>query len=626
MNKIMKKILYIGFVLLFGVVTSCNEDFLEKPPLGQVGEDQLANASGIDALLVAAYSVVDGVQGITTWDAAGSNYVYGSITSDDAYKGTDESDQVPQTNIERYVAAPSEGYFNNKWRVSYDGVSRCNDVIRIAAQALEAGSITQLEHDQAVAEAKALRAHFHFENKIVFGNIPYIDELVGTSDGPAFSEVGNVDESGNYIDAWPMIEKDLLDAIAALPTTRSQPGRIHRWAAQAMLARAYMHWQGRAINGVDQTTAPGWDKPKALCDLLLAPAAPFSLVNSYHENHSIAGNNNSESIFEIQASVNDGTNGENGNYADVLNFPYQGGPGECCGFHQGSQNLVNAYLTDPASGLPYLDDFNSRDFRWDQGLATTADYNASEPLWSDPDFVPYGRDVATESIDPRLDWVLGRRGIPYLDWGLHPGSSWIRKQSYGGPYSAKKNVYYLAEEKSLSTASGWAQGATANNVRIIRLSHIMIWRAEIAVEESDLGTARDLVNLLRDRADNVVVMGVDASGNELPTPACVGYNVQQYAAFANQAEAERAVRHEGRLEFGMEGNRFFDLVRWGVASEVLNDYLTVESSRPQGANAFPNLRTYLVGVTFGSRNVRFPIPQDQIDIMTPAVLKQNPDF
>jgi len=621
----MKKILYIGFVLLFGVVTSCKDTFLEKPPLGQVGEDQLANESGVDALLVAAYSVADGVQGITTWDAAGSNYVYGSIASDDAYKGTDESDQVPQTNIERYVATPQENYFNSKWRVSYDGVSRCNDVIRVAAKALAAGTISQNIHDQAVAEAKALRAHFHFECKIVFGNIPFIDETVGTPDGPGFTEVGNVDESGNYVDAWPMIEKDLQDAIAVLPNTRSQPGRIHSWAAKAMLARAYMHWQGRATAGVDPTTAPGWGPAKSLLDDIINNG-PFTLADSYHDNHKIETNNNSESIFEIQASVNDGTNGENGNYADVLNFPYQGGPGECCGFHQASQNLVNAYLTDPATGLPYLDDFNSRDFRWDQGLATTAAYNATEPLWEDPDFVPYGKTDPNESIDPRLDWVLGRRGIAYLDWGLHPGQSWIRKQAYGGPYSAKKNVYYLAEEKSLSTASGWAQGATANNVRLIRLSHVLLWRAEIAVEENDLETARSLVNQIRDRADDDVVKDWTTDGVETTIPACAGYNVQQYAGFPSQDYARQAVRHETRLEFGMEGNRFFDLVRWGVADQVLNDYLSVEGSRPQGSNAFPNQRSYLVGVTFGDRNVRFPIPQDQIDIMTPEVLRQNPGF
>jgi hypothetical protein len=622
MNNTMKKILYIGLVLLFGVVTSCKDSFLEKPPLGQVGEDQLASASGVDALLVAAYSVLDGVNGITTWDAA--PYVYGSIPSDDAYKGTDEGDQIPQTNIERYVGTPQEGYFNQKWRVEYDGVSRCNDVIRVAAKALEAGTMSQSEHDQAVAEARALRAYYHFEVKIVFGNVPFIDETVGTAEGIPFTEAGNVDESGNYIDIWPNIEQDLQDAIGVLPTSNSQPGRFTRWTAQALLAKVYMHWNGRAAAGIDPTTAPGYGAAKTLLDGIIA--GPFSLVDNYHDNYRIEGNNNDESILEIQASVNDGSNGENGNYRDVLNFPYGStGPGTCCGFHQASQNLVNAFLTDPATGLPYLDDFNSQDFRWDQGIAADADWQTD--VWVDDDFIPYGRDVAAESIDPRLDWTLGRRGIPYLDWALHPGDPWIRKQGYGGPYSPKKQVFYKAEQGSLSTASGWAQGASANNTREIRLAHVMLWRAEIAVEESDLSTALSLVNQIRDRADNAVVMARLADGTETTVPACVGYNVQQYTGFPSQDYARQAVRHETRVEFGMEGNRFFDLLRWGVAPQVLNDYVAVESTRPQGSNVNANVRSYLVGVTFADKNLRWPIPQDQLDIINNTdVLKQNPGY
>jgi hypothetical protein len=578
-------------------------------------------------LLIGAYSVVDGVNGITTWDAAASNYVYGSIASDDAYKGTDEGDQAPQTDIERYVAPPSTGYFNQKWRVTYDGISRCNDAIRVGAKALEAGTITQGHYSQVVAEAKALRAHFHFEGKIVFGNIPYIDETVGTPDGLPFSEVGNVDEGGNYIDIWPMIVKDYNDAIAVLPNTSPDVGRIDKWGAKAMLARAYMHWQGRATNGVDPSSPPGYGAVKTLLDDIIG-AGPFSLVNSFHDNYRIATNNNAESIWEIQASVNDGSSGENGNYADVLNFPYGfNGPGTCCGFHQPSQNLVNAFLTDPATGLPYLDDFNDRDFRWDQGIAAHADWALESGFWIDPDFIPYGRDDINESIDPRLDWTLGRRGIPYLDWALHPGDPWIRKQAYAGPYSPKKQVYYKAEEGSLTSAAGWTSGATANDIRMIRLAHVMLWRAEIAADESDLGTARDLVNQIRDRADNVVVLARLPDGTETGVAACLGYNVQQYPAFANAAEAVKAVRHEMRVEFGMEGNRFFDLVRWGVAADVLNTYLSEESSRPIGANVNLNRRSYLAGTNFtAGKNERYPIPQDQIDIMGRDVLKQNPNF
>jgi hypothetical protein len=155
----------------------------------------------------------------------------------------------------------------------------------------------------------------------------------------------------------------------------------------------------------------------------------------------------------------------------------------------------------------------------------------------------------------------------------------------------------------------------------------MLWRAEIAVEENDLGTALGLVNQIRDRADNVVVLARTSDGTETTVPACVGYNVQQYGSFPSQDYARDAVRHEHRLEFGMDGERFFDLLRWGIANEVLNDYVSVESSRPQGSNQFPNVRGYLAGVNFGDQNLRIPIPQDQLDIINNTdVLKQNPGY
>lgn len=613
--------------MIFWLIQACTDSYFEKLPPGTVSEEHLANTEGINTLLIGAYSVLDGVNGITTWEAAGSNWIYGSVASDDAHVGSDEGDATEAHLFERYDFQPLSGYLHNKWRVIYDGISRCNDVIRITNMAHAKGTITSSHYDQYIAEARALRAHFHFEGKIIFGNIMYIDEKVGTSEGPSFYETGNVDESGNYIDIWPYIERDLIQAIDGLPSERSEKGRIDQWAAKGILARVYMHWQGRVQNGIDPSEPPGLGSAEAILDDIIENG-PFELVESYHDNYRIASNNNVESIFEIQASVNDGSLGENGNYGDVLNFPYGStGPGTCCGFHQPSQNLVNAFLTDPVTGLPYLYDFNTRDFRWDMGIPSHENWDRESGYWIDPDFVPYGRDDSAESIDPRLDWVVGRRGIPYLDWALHPGDAWIRKQWYGGPYSPKKQVYYKEEEGIMSTASGWAKGATANNIRLIRLAHILLWRAEIAVDENDLDLAMYLVNQIRGRAANQVVMARDTAGNELNTPACTGYNIMPYLNFPDKDYARIAVRHEIRLEFGMDGNRFFDLVRWGIAAEVLNDYVQIELTRPIGNNSFENRRYFLHNVNFEKdKNERYPIPQDEIDLMGKDILKQNPGY
>jgi hypothetical protein len=319
------------------------------------------------------------------------------------------------TEVERYVHTPLTSYFNQKWKSVYDGVSRCNSVINVATKAKDANEITDAELTQYIAEARFLRGHFHFLAKQIWQNVPYIDETITD-----FLTVGNVGSGGEYIDIWPMIEADFQAAINDLPVNRSQPGRCDKWAAKAYLAKCHM-WQ------MDLPSA------KPLLDDVINNG-PYDLVNCYHENYKIATNNNDESIWEYQASVNDG-HYENGNYGDVLNFPYGNGPGTCCGFHQPSQNLVNSFKTD-AAGLPLLDTFNDSDVTSDQGLLS------SQP------FTEYAG-----TLDPRLDWTVGRRGIPYLDWGDHPGKDWIRDQDYGGPYAAIKEVYYEAEEGVMTSTS-----------------------------------------------------------------------------------------------------------------------------------------------------------------------------
>jgi hypothetical protein len=171
-------------------------------------------------------------------------------------------------------------------------------------------------------------------------------------------------------------------------------------------------------------------------------------------------------------------------------------------------------------------------------------------------------------------------------------------------------------------------GNNANNYRYLRLSHIKLWRAEVAASEGDLATALMHVNDIRDRAGNEVVMGRvliyelppsvypwGADGDiDLNLPAA-NYDVQEYASFADAAYAMKAVQWEMRLEFATEGHRFFDLRRWGIITKTLNDF----------ALADLRIRNFMSGATFDERDKYQPIPQDQIDLQ-PDVLVQNPGY
>lgn len=552
----MKRNIIIAAFVSCGLTSSCGDDFLEKTPLGVANEATLTNQAGVNAALIAAYSLLDGVGAGPTFTSSGSNWIYGEVASDNAYKGSDVGDQSQITAIERYLGQADIGAFNDKWVAVYDGVSRTNDVLKLVAQATD---MSEAEKTQVMAEARFLRAWYHFEAKKMWNKVPYVDEMVTDY------------KLGNEQDVWPKIEADLQYAIVNLPPAKSQPGRASRWTAKAVLAKAHMFQRDFAA-------------ARPLLDDIIHNG-PFALVSCYHDNFKITTENNSESVFEVQNSVADGGSGQNGNFGDNLNFPYNAGPGGCCGFFQPSQNLVNAFKTD-ANGLPLLDTFNQEDVKHDEGLASSAP------------FTPY-----EGHLDPRLDWTVGRRGIPFLNWGIHPGRNWIRDQNFAGPYTSMKYTFYQGEN-----AGAESNRANSNNYRALRFADILLLRAEVAVEENDLLLALSLVNKIRDRADNCVVTKADG------TPAA-SYKVGLYLVFPNQEYARKAVQFERRLELAMEGHRFFDLVRWDTAAETLNAYLAKESAK----------RTYLKDAIFEKgKDEYFPIPQTQIDIVGSGVLKQNP--
>jgi hypothetical protein len=584
-NRVMKNysMLIAGLIFTVLVAISCSDSFLEERPRGVFGENILINRQGIEGMLIGAYSLLDGAGGPTgNWFAAASNWVFGDVTSDDAYKGTDAGDQIEINPIERYEPLPTNGYFNAKWAHQYDGVSRSNDVLRLIGQA---NDITEADRSRLIAEARFLRGFYHFEAKRMWNNVPFIDENTVTFSDFATAKVPN-DQN-----IWSMIEADFEHAYTTLPETHPQIGRANKWAAGAFLAKVLLYQDKFA-------------EAKPLLDNIIANGTTtkgekYALNEEYHTNFKTSGNNSAESVFAVQNSVNDGANAGNARQGDVLNFTYTGGPGGCCGFHQPSQNLVNAFQTD-ANGLPLIDTFNDGG-----GVISDQGVLSSQP------FTPH-----TGNLDPRLDWTVGRRGIPHLDWGPHPGSSWIRDQVYGGPYSPKKNHYYKEEQGVMTDGSSWTSGYIALNNNLMRFAEVLLMAAEVEVEVGSLEKAREYVNLIRNRAGNPAGFVSNPDG----TPAA-NYVIDEYTtAWTDQAAARKAVRFERRLELAMEGHRFFDLVRWGIAAETLNKYLEVEKDK----------REYLRGATFKSGvNEYFPIPEQQIilsSINGVPTLKQNAGY
>jgi starch-binding outer membrane protein, SusD/RagB family len=577
----MKKLKFLSvFAVISGLLllNSCSDSFLEITPNGSLDQSVLGTYEGVDALLIGAYAMIDGVSDGFDWNAASSGWVYGSIRGMEANKGTDSGDQPDINPIQTYSENASNPYLNAKWRVTYEGISRCNSTIQTANGALEAGSITQADYDLLVNQAKALRGVYHFWAWKLWADrgtntfVPYVDE--------------NTDQATltNTEDIRSKIIEDLT-AGTNLPMNVHQIGRFNKTVCQVFLAKAQMQMFGNygaaltLLEDAENGTQPA--------------GGEIGLMDKYGDIFDASMRNEKEAVYTVQYSVNDNSGGMNGGSGEVLNFPYKGGgsPGGCCGFFCPTQDFVNSFRTDP-NGLPYIDlaagtfSYNDEEVKNDQGLAI------------DDPFTPYdGR------LDPRVDWAVGRRGIPYWDWGPHTGTDWIRDQTYSGPWSPKKQVYKKSQEGTLTEVGNWTSGYTANGYRMIRYADLLLLKAECKAmtNTGDLGLAE--VNAVRTRAANPDGFVLNEAGD---APAA-NYVIGTYTSFASQAEAMMAIKFERKLELGQEGHRYYDLQRWGDVQSELTRILAHEKSMPWGNNLYGS-------ATIGAEDVNFPIPQRQIDI------------
>lgn len=520
---------------------SC-DDMLDLEPTGSFTSEQI-DENSVEGLLSAAYAGLEAhfFGNNEAFSGPITNWVF-DVRSDDAYKGgggTSMEQNIHQLEVSNITSDNVTCLY--KWENNYYAISRVH-------KAMLAIEDTDLDDKEALlGELKLLRAYFYFDLIRLFEQIPYFDETEDPN-GKRYDEFSR-DEIFEFIKA------DLKDAYDVMPETQSQAGRFNKYVAAAVMAKVCAH-------------TSSWDDVITYADIVIN-SGQYSLYENYCDMSKIAYNNSYESIMAIQCST--ANDNAHINWSNLLNTTYSDGNlfGTGDDFFLGSQNLVNAFRTDE-DGLPYLD-----------GTFNDVDVNSSY----------------TGYVDPRLDFTVGRIGFPFR--GNTYTSGWCRAYDIYGEYSGKKG---LIDPSSSEMVSGWPWGASALNFCLIRYADILLLKAEALIENNeDLATARELINSIREKANRSI--DADYTPVELD-PSQANYLVGTYPSSGwTQTYARKALRMERRLELAMEGHRWFDLVRWGIVVDTVNEFMEEES----------DTRTYYAGNSISEDEVYLPIPVTEVD-------------
>jgi hypothetical protein len=560
---------------LLGISFGCSDkEFLDVDPKGTLTDDQLNTPTNIDKQVIAAYSQLGNDVYYCPYS---SMWPYGNIRSGDAYKGGGGTADVDGFHFYETFSFNRVDISNTNdlWTLLFIGVSRANDALR-RLNAVDATTMPTKAIRQG--EARFLRGHFYFQLKSVFKNVPYIDETVPVDQ---YNTIGNTALTNDQ--QWSKIADDFRFGVANLPAAQSEVGRATKGAAQAYLAKtllyqAYVQGSNNAVTSIDATKLT---EVNSLCDAIIA-SGKYALNADFATNFQSTGDNGSESVFQIQFSRNDGTAKGRTQRGNELNYPMNPDYG-CCSFHQPSQNLINAFKTDGTTGLPRFTDYNTSG-----DLTTAADFLANP-------------------VDPRLDHTVAIVGHPFkYDPNFVFQQSWVRvPQVYGYNLSMKESV--LPTDPSFQKNPPFM--SSSKNWNVIRYADVLLWKAEALIELGRPADALPLINQIRTRAQASTGLLKQANG-----AATSNYKIGLYpAAGFTQSYAREALRYERRMEFAMEGFRFFDLTRWGIAATTLNTYFAKEK----------NLRQYLTTANFtAGRDEYLPIPLTQINLSR-GLYKQN---
>ena len=240
--------------------------------------DYLKSSSDYNTMEVSAYSPLQWInQAVPIGDIASDNSVAG---------GENASDVLGLQQIDDYIVTPNNDYLTEIWKDCYEGINRTNYLTQFKNKNPAGQAVEFAGKDALYGEVYFLRAYYYFTLVKFFGDVPlFANKRLSITDSRSLKRSPKAD-------VYKQIEADLTGAIAVLPNTNIQKGRVTKYAAQALLGKVYLY-QNK------------FDEAAAVLENVVA--GPFNLVGypnggSFGDIFLVGGENGPESVFEIQYS------------------------------------------------------------------------------------------------------------------------------------------------------------------------------------------------------------------------------------------------------------------------------------------------------------------------------------
>ena len=576
--------LVASVIALSAAMTSCEDTLTEKPDSSYEKDTYFEDNSKAEMAVLGIYSSISDANHYGSCEMA-------TPASDDQYYINGTSSDNTRRDIAHYTVTSNNTWLRNIWQLNYQGIDRANLAIDGMEHMSGYGSDKTLT--QLVAETRFLRAFQAFDLVKYWGDVPF-KTTYSKDYSSAFS--GRVDREQIY----DQIIADLNFAKENLPwaTASSSPERATQGAARALLMRVLLQRAGYSLRMNGKLERPDDSKRKEYFEQVIREWEAFAQSNhgfydggyeALFKSFSQLTLNPKESIFEI-AFYHDSKK-RTGGWWGTYNGP----------------EVAQATLDSPLDADKYMGRANA----FFRVVPEWYDYYDANDVRRDVNIVRYTY-VWNKNIKQQVKQY-----------------NYVREDGTG---KLNQTKWYPGKWRREWMGLGYKDpNSTDVNYCVLRYADVVLMAAEAYNETGNTGEAWRLINLVRERAGvNPINSATDyeaAYKKTEPRKMALPYNewtVKDMDDATEQGKVRTALFWERGFELCFEGQRKYDLVRWGILKDALTwagENATKLNPADKPTKAYPAYINFQTG-----KHELFPIPLNEMQSNPLLEGKNNPGY